>query len=592
MGSPAEALARTSRPARLSPRRHLVPVLLATAVVAVCPVALVWWLRETRLLVSPLAGLGVGIGLSLALAQLGSALWQRHRASRDLLFSELMLWGYLRRQLSERRVASAQRLIGSIEGGAWRGGRRVRVRRQARLLRELAARMDARDPATLGHSRRVARHAWVIARRMGLDRGEAARVRAAAAIHDIGKLETPLAILRKPGALTDAEYEVIKRHPGDGARMSEVLGDARLTEIIRHHHERLDGTGYPSGLAGDEIPIGARIISVADTFDAITITRPYSAPRVHRAALEILHREAGTQLDPDAVRAFCSYYTGRRTLALWASLASLPEALLARLGAAAISAAQAARMSVLALVTGGATLGTVALVPPGGRSVAGTPRQVSAVSPQGSHAAAVALAARLRGGGTAASRRGGATHGRARAAAHLRAPSRAGSPAGAAGAGGAQPAATPAPAATGRAAPAAGAMQAGESARRAGQSAVTHSAGTGAGGGAGSGGHGPEAGGDGGRGSGVGEGAAHGEHGAGQSGGAGGAGGAGDAGEAGAGGAGHGAESPAGGEPGQANGGERKAPPAEAPPGEGAGSGRAGSQAANTGAASGKASHE
>ena len=159
---------------------------------------------------------------------------------------------------------------------------------------------------------------------MGLSRAEVARVRTAAAIHDVGKIETPKVILHKKGPLSDDEYEVIKRHPGDGAARTTVLRDPELEAMVRHHHERLDGTGYPSRLAGEDIPLGARIIAVADTFDAITSTRPYRSASPHKKAIDILRSEAGTRLDPDVVRAFCSHYEGRRSLALWVSAASLP----------------------------------------------------------------------------------------------------------------------------------------------------------------------------------------------------------------------------------------------------------------------------
>src|ERR1700736_1139179 len=177
----------------------------------------------------------------------------------------------------------------------------------------------------------------MIARRMGLPRTQVARIRTAAAIHDVGKIETPRAILHKAGALTDGEYEVIKRHPDDGARMTAVLRDAELTSMVRHHHERLDGTGYPDGLSGESIPLGARIIAVADTFDAITSVRPYRPASPHKLAIDILRDEAGTRLDPNVVRAFCSHYAGRGPLALWSSAAALGGRVISLLGSSVAS---------------------------------------------------------------------------------------------------------------------------------------------------------------------------------------------------------------------------------------------------------------
>jgi HD-GYP domain-containing protein (c-di-GMP phosphodiesterase class II) len=259
-------------PVRLS--RYLLPVAAATALVVVCPVLIVWWLRATGNVASPVAGVVLGMALSLSASVLGCAYWARRTDSKDVLFSELMIWGFLRRWRSERSLASARELLGPMNQAQRRGRGGLSLKRQAGLLKRLAAGLDAREPSAHGHSHRVARHAWMIARRMGLPREEVARIRTAAAVHDVGKIDTPMAILTKPGPLTDEEYDVIKRHPADGARMAGVLHDPELTAMVLHHHERIDGTGYPSGLSGEEIPLGARIIAVADTFDAITSARP------------------------------------------------------------------------------------------------------------------------------------------------------------------------------------------------------------------------------------------------------------------------------------------------------------------------------
>ena len=157
-------------------------------------------------------------------------------------------------------------------------------------------------------------------------------MRTAAALHDVGKLHTPREILNKPGRLTDEEFAVIRRHPGDGADMSTSVGDPVITAMIRHHHERLDGAGYPAGLAGEAIPLGARIIAVADTFDAMTSNRAYRRASSHKRALDVLRAEAGKQLDADAVAAFVGYYRGRRTVAWSAFATAAPQRLFAWLG--------------------------------------------------------------------------------------------------------------------------------------------------------------------------------------------------------------------------------------------------------------------
>jgi putative nucleotidyltransferase with HDIG domain len=219
----------------------------------------------------------------------------------------------LQRWSTERRVAVAVRLLRGAEasGDLTRG-------RRAELLSELAAELEARDPYTHGHSRRVARHAVIIAVRMGLPEHQVGTIRAAAALHDVGKINTPRAVLHKPGRLTDVEAALIELHPVDGAEIVSTLGDPELTAMVRHHHERLDGTGYPDGLGGSEIPLGARIIAVADTFDAITSTRPYRPARTHQAAMEILEEEGGLRLDEAGVRALQAYYADSPMRPLWA----------------------------------------------------------------------------------------------------------------------------------------------------------------------------------------------------------------------------------------------------------------------------------
>ena len=229
-----------------------------------------------------------------------------------------MAKAWIQRWSTERRVAVAVRLLrgGDPSVDLTRG-------RRAQLLSELAAQLEARDPYTHGHSRRVARHAVIIAIRMGLPEAQVGTIRAAAALHDVGKINTPRAVLHKPGRLTDVELGLIELHPVDGAEIVSTLGDPELTAMVRHHHERLDGTGYPDGLSGEEIPLGARIIAVADTFDAITSTRPYRPARTHDAAMEILDEEAEARLDPAGVRALQAYYAESPMRPLWTPRRSL-----------------------------------------------------------------------------------------------------------------------------------------------------------------------------------------------------------------------------------------------------------------------------
>ncbi|HXB14237.1 MAG TPA: HD domain-containing phosphohydrolase [Solirubrobacteraceae bacterium] len=340
-------------------------VTLATLLVAGTPVAAVWWLRESGTLGSALITLLLGMAISLVISALARSFWEKRQGSEDLLFSELMVWGYIHRLLTQRRIADASELAAPLSARASAGHvlDRGDVRRQTRLLERLVSNMETRDPYLHGHSRRVARHATMVARRMKLGGEEIARVRTAAALHDVGKTRTPKSILHKAGPLTDEEYGVIKLHPGDGANMASVLGDPELVAMIRHHHERLDGSGYPDGLCGKQIPLGARIIAVADTFDAITSARPYRAASPHKKAIDILRAEAGTKLDPDVVRAFCNHYAGRGPLALWSFVCSLPERILSWLTASAATVASAAKVVAVAALVGGvaATSSTLGL---------------------------------------------------------------------------------------------------------------------------------------------------------------------------------------------------------------------------------------
>ena len=179
-------------------------------------------------------------------------------------------------------------------------------------LERRAGLLEASVPGMRGHSRRVAVYAALTAQRIGLDPLAVARVRRAAALHDIGKAEVPAEMLRSSQPLEDEEFAAIQEHAIAGARIVSVLGDEELTAIVRHHHERFDGGGYPAGLCGERIPIGARIVAVADTFDAVTSERPYRPALDHPEALALLEREAGSQLDPEVVAAFRLHCSGLR----------------------------------------------------------------------------------------------------------------------------------------------------------------------------------------------------------------------------------------------------------------------------------------
>ncbi len=169
----------------------------------------------------------------------------------------------------------------------------------------LANAIEAKDPYTRGHSERVGATSRSLALALGLAPHEAETIGQAGLLHDIGKIGVPEAVLRKHGGLDADEWALMRKHPLIGAQIVapfEFFAGGALT--IRHHHERCDGSGYPDGLAGDGIPIGARIVAVADVFDALTSDRPYRAALPHEAALDYLARQAGGTLDARVVAAF------------------------------------------------------------------------------------------------------------------------------------------------------------------------------------------------------------------------------------------------------------------------------------------------
>jgi putative nucleotidyltransferase with HDIG domain len=173
-------------------------------------------------------------------------------------------------------------------------------------IETLAMAIDAKDQITHGHIRRVQTYAVGLASRLGVtDPGLIKAIEAAALLHDMGKLAVPEHILNKPGKLTDSEFEKMKLHASVGADiLSAIDFPYPVVPIVRHHHEQWDGGGYPAGLAGTDIPIGARILSVVDCFDALTSDRPYRPRLADTEALEILIERKGTLYDPLIVDTF------------------------------------------------------------------------------------------------------------------------------------------------------------------------------------------------------------------------------------------------------------------------------------------------
>ncbi len=176
-------------------------------------------------------------------------------------------------------------------------------------IQMLAGAVDEKDPYTRGHSDRVTRYSLLIAREMAQSDEFMETLRISAQLHDVGKIGIEDHILKKPGALTEEEFEVMKTHTTKGANiLRPVTQLAEMLPGIELHHEALDGRGYPYGLQGDQIPLLARVIAVADTFDALTTNRPYQQAHTPEQALQIIRNLAGKRLDPQAVEALLAVY--------------------------------------------------------------------------------------------------------------------------------------------------------------------------------------------------------------------------------------------------------------------------------------------
>jgi HD-GYP domain-containing protein (c-di-GMP phosphodiesterase class II) len=191
-------------------------------------------------------------------------------------------------------------------------------------IRMLANAIDEKDPYTRGHSERVAFYSMVCARHLGMSAEEVEKVHLSGIIHDVGKIGIEDKILRKAAALTEEEYEIMKQHPSKGEHILEAVPLLRdMAGAGLMHHENVDGSGYPRGLKGDEIPLLGRIVSVADAFDAMTTDRPYSKAMTFDAAIARLNFLAGKKFDATCVAAFEKAYKAGDVSTAKARLASV-----------------------------------------------------------------------------------------------------------------------------------------------------------------------------------------------------------------------------------------------------------------------------
>jgi HD-GYP domain-containing protein (c-di-GMP phosphodiesterase class II) len=224
--------------------------------------------------------------------------------------------GYLLAVVSNGRPWLALVMMGPVAGLQLALNRSAQMREQTvAAVESMADVVDRRDRYTFQHSQSVAEHAVRTARRLHLPDRDVEMIRLAARVHDLGKIAVPDAVLHKEGRLTEDEFQLMKKHPQDGTDILAKFPEYRRgRELVLAHHERIDGRGYPRGIAGADIPLGARIIAVADAWDAMTSNRPYRTALEPEVALGELMRGRGTQWDADVVDAFAATLPGEAKL--------------------------------------------------------------------------------------------------------------------------------------------------------------------------------------------------------------------------------------------------------------------------------------
>jgi putative two-component system response regulator len=269
----------------------------------------VWLVREARRRWPEMAIIVLTAG------QDGVAARQCLEAGADLFFVKPVKLDEFHHALERTRQAHQQRQVEAryrrrLERAVRKQTLRVR-RTFLSAIDSLVRTMEERDPYTAGHSRRVRAYSLRLGRVLGLDDRQMRELSLAAKLHDIGKVGVPEAVLNKPAPLTPDEMDAVRKHPIIGERiLRSIVRNRAVLAAIRGHHERIDGTGYPDGLKGSKIPLLARVITVADCFDALTSARAYRAPLSPAQALEALHAAAGTHFQPEFVRAFAELAPG------------------------------------------------------------------------------------------------------------------------------------------------------------------------------------------------------------------------------------------------------------------------------------------
>jgi putative nucleotidyltransferase with HDIG domain len=244
-------------------------------------------------------------------------IWAESAATDLRQTGAIYVAGYVLAVVSSGHPLLAVVMMGPVAGLQLALKRSVQIREQTvAAVESMADVVDHRDPYTFQHSQSVAAHAVRTAKKLGLPDRDVELIRLAARVHDLGKIAVPDEVLHKQGRLTEAEFELMKKHPQTGVEILDKFPEyKRGRELVLAHHERMDGRGYPRGLAGSAIPLGARIIAVADSWDAMTSDRPYRTALDPEVALGELLRGRGTQWDAAVVDAFAQTLPGAVALA-------------------------------------------------------------------------------------------------------------------------------------------------------------------------------------------------------------------------------------------------------------------------------------
>ncbi|MDP9068363.1 MAG: HD domain-containing protein [Actinomycetota bacterium] len=278
---------------------------LASIVVAIAPMVLSFlvfaWTGVYPTLVPALLLVG---SLTLMTVVGGTRLWERHHLSSIFSFGDLMLWNWVARHRAEARLVRNTQLLGFDRAGRYQGDAIAQEpSERLELLAEIADALDAKSSYTVDHTDRVERLARDMGEALGLSDEHLKKLSTAAFLHDIGNIRIPEHILRKQEELTEDDKKTVESHALLGAMMAYEVVSRDVADGILHHHERWDGNGYPNGKTGAEIPIYARIIAVAEAYDAMTSTRPHRQSGSPTGAVETLELEAGAAFDPLVVEA-------------------------------------------------------------------------------------------------------------------------------------------------------------------------------------------------------------------------------------------------------------------------------------------------